>query len=190
MSARSLPIVRVPEFEPFAIVSFWREAGPSMWFAKDPAFDRAFRDRFLTMHESAARGELAHWRATPTSALALVLLLDQFPRNAFRGTPRMYATDAMARAVANGAIAVGHDWLVEAQLQLFFYLPFAHSEDIADQERSVALAHRLTADVLAHAEHHRDIVRRFGRFPHRNEILGRATTPSEQRFLDEGGFRG
>ena len=173
-----------------AIVTFWREAGPGLWFAKDDTFDRRFRDRFLASHEAAARGELAGWAATAGGALGLVLLLDQFPRNAFRGTPRMYATDALARDVAAAAVDAGHDRAVEARLPLFFYLPFGHSEDLADQERSVALARRLGQPDLSHAERHRDIVRRFGRFPHRNPILGRAMRPEEQRFLDDGGYRG
>ena len=172
------------------VVDFWREAGPGLWFAKDDAFDRRFRERFLSAHEAAARGELAGWLATPDGALALVLLLDQFPRNAFRGTPRMYATDALAREVTAAAIDAGHDRAVEALMQLFFYLPFGHSEDLADQERSVALDRRLGQPDLSHAERHRDIVRRFGRFPHRNPILGRPMRPEEQRFLDDGGYAG
>jgi uncharacterized protein (DUF924 family) len=172
------------------VVDFWREAGPPLWFAKDAAFDRRFRERFLSLHEAAARHRLAEWLAAPTAALALLLLLDQFPRNAFRGTPRMYATDAMARGAAAAAIDAGHAQAVETALRLFFYLPFAHSEDPADQERSVALNRPLGQPNLSHAEGHRDIVRRFGRFPHRNPILGRTMTPEEQRFLDEGGFAG
>jgi uncharacterized protein (DUF924 family) len=179
-----------PSAEAMAVVDFWREAGPSRWFAKDPAFDRTFRDRFLSLHEAATRGELVDWLVTPEGALALVLLLDQFPRNAFRDTSRMYASDAQARTMADAAIAVGHDRKMDAGLQVFFYLPFGHSEDIADQERSVTLARRLGEPTLSHAEHHRDIIRRFGRFPHRNPILGRPMRPEEQRFLDEGGFAG
>lgn len=172
------------------VMTFWRDAGPQLWFAKDPAFDRAFRDRFLKSHEAAAKGELAGWSSTAEGALALVLLMDQLPRNAFRGTPRMYATDGMARSIADAAIAAGLDRAVPAELQLFFYLPFAHSESIADQDRSVALNRRLGQPNLSHAERHRDIVRRFGRFPHRNPILGRSMRPEEQRFLDEGGYAG
>ena len=180
----------VPPAEAAAVVDFWREAGIGRWFAKDAAFDRLFRERFLSWHEAAARGELAHWPASAPGALALVLLLDQFPRNSFRGTPRMYATDAMARGVTAAAIAAGHDRAVETALRLCFYLPFAHSENLDDQERCVALVRRLGQPHLSHAEGHRDIVRRFGRFPHRNPILGRPTTPAEQRFLDDGGFAG
>jgi uncharacterized protein (DUF924 family) len=180
----------IPADEAGAVVDFWREAGPRLWFAKDDAFDRRFRDRFLPLYEAAARGELSQWPATAGGALALVLLLDQFPRNAFRGTPRMYATDMMAREIAHAAIAAGHDHAVEQPLSLFFYLPFGHSENLADQERSVALARRLGQPNLSHAERHRDIIRRFGRFPHRNPILGRAMTEDEQRYLDEGGYAG
>ena len=171
-------------------MEFWREAGPTRWFAKDAAFDRRFRERFLSLHEAAARSAFTGWLAAPENALALLLLLDQFPRNAFRGTPRMYATDALARQCADAAIGAGHDRMVETELQLFFYLPFGHSENMVDQERSVALVTRLGQPNLSHAERHRGIVRRFGRFPHRNPILGRAMTPDEQRFLDDGGYAG
>ena len=176
--------------EAAAVVSFWHEAGPGRWFTKDAAFDRQFRERFLPVHEAAMRGECAGWLATPNGALALLLLLDQFPRNAFRGSPRMYASDAMAREMAAAAIGAGHDRAVETQMRLFIYLPFGHSENPADQERSVALARELGEPELSHAQRHRDIIRRFGRFPHRNPILGRSMTPDEQRFLDEGGYAG
>jgi uncharacterized protein (DUF924 family) len=173
-----------------AVVRFWVDAGPKRWFAKDPSFDRAFRERFLRLHEAAARRELSHWLKTAEGALGLCLLLDQFPRNAFRGTPRMYATDELAREVARLAIEAGHDRAVSADLALFVYLPFAHSESLADQERSVELMKRIGKANLGHAEGHREIVRRFGRFPHRNPILGRVMTTEERRFLDSGGFSG
>lgn len=173
-----------------AVVDFWRAAGPRLWFAKDTEFDRRFRERFLWLYLAATRGELADWPKTPEGALALVILLDQFPRNSFRNTPRMYATDAMARKIADAALQAGHDQAVEAGLRLFFYLPFGHSESLADQERSVALNEALGEPNLSHAKRHRDIIRRFGRFPHRNPILGRAMTPDEQRYLDEGGYAG
>jgi uncharacterized protein (DUF924 family) len=179
-----------PDPEARRVVAFWREAGPALWFAKDDQFDARFRERFLRDHEAAARGELTQWQATPEGALALVILLDQFPRNAFRGTSRMYDTDAMARKVANTAFAAGYDQKLPRELRKFLVLPFAHSEVLADQERSVALARRIGPDDLAHAEHHRDIVRRFGRFPHRNAILGRESTPEEKHYLDNGGYSG
>ena len=179
----------MPE-DPSSIVQFWRDAGPKMWFAKDADFDRRFREGFHAQHEAAARQELMDWLATAEGALALVLLLDQYPRNAFRDTPRMYATDELARNVADQAIAAGHDRAVPDDLAVFFYLPFGHSETLADQERCVALAARLGDPHPARAQHHCDIVRRFGRFPHRNAILGRTTTAEEQRYLDEGGYKG
>jgi uncharacterized protein (DUF924 family) len=172
-----------------SVVDFWRKAGPSLWFAKDPDFDRLFRERFLELHEAAGRTELRSWQAGAEGSLALVLLLDQFPRNAFRGTPRMYATDARGRAVAAAAIAAGHHRATDPALKLFYVIPFGHSEDLADQERALELS-RALALPIGRAEHHRDIVRRFGRFPHRNHILGRTTTPDEQRYLDEGGYTG
>jgi uncharacterized protein (DUF924 family) len=173
-----------------AVVDFWREAGPGMWFAKDRAFDRHFRERFAADYEAAARGELEHWLVTPNGALGLLILLDQYPRNSFRGTPRMYATDSLARKVADEAIRRGHDRSVEPAMQLFVYLPFGHSEDLRDQERCVELNKRLGEPSLTHAKGHHDIIRRFGRFPHRNAILGRSPRPEETKFLAEGGFAG
>jgi uncharacterized protein (DUF924 family) len=173
-----------------AIVAFWRSAGPDMWFAKDADFDRRFRDRFLRSHEAAARGEFDWWIETAAGALGLLLLLDQFPRNAFRGTPRMYQTDPQARYFAAVAVDAAHDLETDEQLRLFFYLPFAHSESLADQERSVALTRHLGEFNRKRSERHREIIRRFGRFPHRNAILGRPMRPGEQRYLDEGGFAG
>jgi uncharacterized protein (DUF924 family) len=176
--------------DPSSVVQFWRDAGPKMWFAKDADFDHRFRERFLAQHEAAARRELMDWLATADGALGLVLLLDQYPRNAFRDTPRMYETDALARHVAERAIAAGHDRSVSEELALFFYLPFGHSETLSDQERCVALAARLGEPNHGRAQHHCDIVRRFGRFPHRNALLGRVTTAEEQRYLDDGGYKG
>jgi uncharacterized protein (DUF924 family) len=172
------------------VVAFWEGAGPALWFAKNAEFDRRFRERFLPLHEAAARGDYDGWNATPEGALALMILLDQFPRNAFRDTPRMYATDAAARALAAAAIAAGHDRFVAEELQKFFYLPFAHSEELADQDRAVELCGRLGGRDLSQAEHHRAIVRRFGRFPHRNAILGRSSTEEETEYLAHGGYAG
>ncbi|ANB16460.1 DUF924 family protein [Dokdonella koreensis] len=172
------------------VVGFWRDAGPERWFEKDAAFDAAFGARFGDAHFAAARREFDGWKATADGVLALLILLDQFPRNVFRGCAHMYATDPLARQVAGHGIAQGLDRAIDAELRLFCYLPFAHSEDLADQDRSVALMRTLGAEPLAHAEGHRDIVRRFGRFPHRNALLARTTTPEEQVFLDAGGFAG
>jgi uncharacterized protein (DUF924 family) len=179
-----------PPAEDSAVVEFWRVAGPRRWFDKDADFDRRFRERFLSLHEAATLGELADWPATSTGALALVLLLDQFPRNAFRGAPRMYASDAIARDVASAAIDAGHDLAVTTDLRRFFYLPFGHSESLTDQDRAVELNRGLGQSDLSDAERHRNIIRRFGRFPHRNPILVRTMTREEQWFLDEGGYAG
>jgi len=173
-----------------AVVDFWRQAGRENWFTKNTAFDDEYRSRFNVLHEEAAAGRLAHWMATPEGALGLLLLLDQFPRNCFRGTPRMYATDDLARLMARQALEGGLDLAAEEGLRVFFYLPFSHSENIEDQTVAVEKNRPLVGDYLKHAVGHRDIVERFGRFPHRNEILGRQTTADEQRFLDEDGFKG
>jgi len=180
---------------PNELVDFWRDAGPERWFRKDEAFDRHFRDRFLPVHERARRGELDDWMSEPFSALALVLLLDQFPRNSFRETPRMFATDELGRHHAGRAIEAGYDRSVDEQLQFFFYLPFGHSETLLDQEKNVALCQRFSGsefgkEVVRHAREHRDIVRRFGRFPHRNRILDRPSSAAELAFLEQGGFQG
>jgi len=176
--------------DPEEVVRFWQEAGPRRWFRRDDAFDALFRERFLATHQDAASGRLAHWSASPHGSLALVLLLDQFPRNCFRGTPRMYATDAQARAAADAAITAGQDLAVDPDLRRFFYLPFMHSEHLADLDRCVALSEPLGGEELRYARHHRDIVARFGRFPHRNAVLGRPSSAEEEHFLAEGGFSG
>jgi len=176
---------------PENVVSFWREAGPEKWFAKNGAFDLSCRDRFLAAWEKAGRGEFAAWEATPEGALALVLLLDQMPRNMFRGDPRSWATDPQALAAAGRALAKGFDTKTERELRFFFYLPFEHAENLRAQERSVALFELYgEPDQLEWARHHRDIVVRFGRFPHRNAVLGRESTPEELAFLEEDDFRG
>jgi uncharacterized protein (DUF924 family) len=178
------------DFRPGDVIAFWRDAGPSRWFKKDDAFDREFRDRFLAAHEGASRGDLDAWQRNADGALALCILLDQFPRNAFRGTPCMFASDAKARDVAHAAVEAGFDTQIDEALRQFFYLPFMHSERIEDQELCVQLTARIGEDSARYARMHRDIIARFGRFPHRNAVLGRATQPEEQRFLDEGGFSG
>ena len=175
---------------PTDVLRFWREAGPQRWFGRDDAFDAQFREGFLVAHEAAAAGALPHWSTSADGALALVLLLDQFPRNAFRGTPRMYATDAEARAAADAAIRAGFDDDVDTQVRQFFYLPFMHSERIEDLDRCVALNQAAGGESLRYALHHREIVRRFGRFPHRNAVLGRSSSADEERFLTDGGFGG
>lgn len=173
------------------VVAFWRDAGPKRWFEKDFAFDEEIRRRFYDLHEAAADGKLSAWERSAEGALALLLLLDQFPRNMFRNDARAFATDPMARAVAAGALVHGFDAKVAPELRSFFYLPFEHSEDLADQERGIAFYKAAgDAENLKWAELHADIIRRFGRFPHRNAVLGRNTTPEERAFLDGGGFAG
>ena len=173
------------------VVSFWQKAGPDRWFKKDPAFDDEIRERFFTTYEAAAAGQLSGWEQSAEGALALLILLDQFPRNMFRDDARAFATDPLARAITAGAIVRGFDSQVPKEMQNFFYLPFEHSEDLADQERGIAFNKAAgNAENLKWAEIHADIIRRFGRFPHRNAVLGRSTTPEEQAFLDSGGFAG
>jgi uncharacterized protein (DUF924 family) len=173
------------------VLAFWRAAGSKKWFAKDEAFDAAIKARYLPTYEAAARGALTDWEATPENALALLIVLDQFPRNMFRSDARAYATDVLARNITERVLARGFDQRVAVAERLFFYLPFEHSETLADQERACALVRALgDADLLRWADLHADIIRRFGRFPHRNAVLGRTSTPAEQAFLDEGGFAG
>ena len=173
-----------------AVIAFWKQAGPKRWFAKDEAFDTAFRDSFHATHMQAARRELEDWLTTADGALALLILLDQYPRNAFRGTAHMFATDPLARLYARKMVDAGLDQQVEPQLRAFCYLPFEHSEDPQDQQRSLALNQQLDASTYHWAKEHADIIERFGRFPHRNEVLGRASTDEELAFLKAGGFAG
>jgi uncharacterized protein (DUF924 family) len=176
---------------PADILAFWREAGSDRWYKKDGAFDDEVRRRYLGLWQEAAAGQLSSWEASDDGALALTIVLDQFPRNMFRGDVRTYATDAAALAVAARAIARGADARIDPVLLEFLYMPFMHSEHLADQLRCVELFRKSGgANNLKYAEDHADIVRRFGRFPHRNPILGRATTEEEQAFLDGGGFKG
>ena len=176
---------------PAEVIDFWRQAGPAKWYAKDDAFDREIADRFGRLHARAAAGGLQHWAASPDGALALLILLDQFSRNMFRGSPEAFAQDERALGVARAAVEAGLDQQVEPEFRQFFYTPFMHSEAIGDQERCVALCHSLADPAnLPFARDHERIIRRFGRFPHRNAALGRHTTPAERAFLDGGGFSG
>ncbi len=170
------------------IVAFWRNAGPAKWFAKDDAFDTELRVRFLDEHFAAARREHEALLDDANGALALILLLDQVPRNVFRNSAHAFATDPLAREYAERAIAAGFDRDIDPALRIFFYLPFEHSEAIADQDRTVALCEALgDENYLKYAEAHRDVIRRFGRFPHRNRALARTSTLQEQAWLDAGG---
>ena len=173
---------------PGEVVAFWRDAGPSLWFKGGAAFDARCRDVLGEAHMAAARRELEHWPQDAEGALALVLLLDQIPRNIFRDSAHAFATDGLARLHADAAIAAGLDLQVDPSLRLFFYMPFEHSEVLADQERSVALFEALgDPDFLGYARRHLEPIARFGRFPHRNPMLGRHTTADEQAYLDAGG---
>ena len=173
------------------VVDYWRAAGDrGDWFAHRPDFDREFREPFYDLYERAAARDCDDWIVEVEGALALIILLDQYPRNAFRGTARMYATDALARSYARQAIDNGYFERIESRLRLFWCLPFAHSEELADQDLSVSLNSRLGEPWLGHANEHRNIVRRFGRFPHRNAILDRSSTAAELGFLADGGFAG
>ncbi|WP_244425439.1 DUF924 family protein, partial [Bradyrhizobium sp. STM 3843] len=167
--------------KPDDVVSFWQQAGMERWFTKDADFDARFRETFLHAYELARSGRLDCWSATPNGALALLILLDQFPRNSFRGTSRMYESDSLALMLAKRAIEAGHDRQLIPALRSFLYMPLCHSEGLADQERAVALFRPLGERPARAAERHCDIIRRFGRFPHRNRILGRAMTAEEQR---------
>lgn len=173
------------------VLGFWRDAGPGLWFKGGGAFDQRCREHLLEAHMAASRGELAAWGDSADSALALVLLLDQIPRNVFRGSAHAYATDPMAYAVSERAVGHGFDHQVEAAMRKFFYLPFVHCETMLAQDRAVELHHTLDErDAAKWPIHHRDIIKQFGRFPHRNRLLGRVTTPTEQAWLDDGGFSG
>lgn len=177
------------------VLGFWfgegaeRSKSHKRWFEKNAAFDAEIRSRFLPLYEELARRN--DWLSPSSYCLARIVVLDQFPRNMFRGDKLAFATDPLARAIAAGAIVRGFDSQVSPDLRSFFYLPFEHSEDLADQERGIAF-YKAAGDTenLKWAEIHADIIRRFGRFPHRNALLGRTTTPEEQAFLDGGGFAG
>ena len=176
---------------PASVLAFWRAAGPEKWFKKGTGFDEDIRARFLETYATAAAGKLSGWEQTAEGALALTIVLDQFPRNMFRGDARTYTADLQAHAVAERALEHGFDQKVPLSDRQFFYLPFEHSEAIADQERCCALfAATGDAELLKWAQSHADIIRQFGRFPHRNAMLGRTTTAEEQAFLDGGGFKG
>ncbi|KRG67560.1 DUF924 family protein [Pseudoxanthomonas dokdonensis] len=177
--------------DPGEVVRFWQQAGAEKWFSRDDAFDNRFRQRFSDDHHAAARGEYESWLQSAEGALALLLLLDQFPRNCFRGSAHSYATDGLARHYAERALEAGHDQAFEPALRAFFYLPFEHSESMQDQQRSLALFTALNEGTYQrYAQLHLDIIERFGRFPHRNPALGRVSTQQELDYLAEGGFKG
>ncbi|WP_417771590.1 DUF924 family protein [Stappia sp.] len=174
---------------PFDVLDFWWTAGPQKWFARSDAFDAEIRERFEAASVAAGRGDLDDWATTPHGALALIILLDQFPRNLYRNDARAFASDQRALKTAERALEQGFDKAFPTQARTFFYLPFEHAEDIAAQERSVDLFRRLAnQETYFYALLHLDVIRRFGRFPHRNPVLGRETSPAEAAYLADGGF--
>jgi len=190
--------------DPETVLSFWFGAldahgradaqHQARWWSKDPGFDTEVRSRFEPLHHAAVGGELQTWLDAPRSRLAYIVVLDQFSRNMFRESARMFAADGLALAATREGVAREHDRPLALHERVMFYMPFMHSEQLADQERCIALFSVLSAEssdtgralMLSHigfAERHRDIVRKFGRFPHRNALLGRTSTPEEAEFL-------
>ncbi|MGT2440977.1 DUF924 family protein (plasmid) [Bradyrhizobium betae] len=191
-SLESETVRHLPDVDPriTAVNAFWRRAGIDRWLTKEPYFDADFHVRFEALHFTAAARQLDDWADTTDGALALMVLLDQFPRNSYR-TAHMFATDPLARHFARMSIDRGHDAGVKQDLRVFFYLPLVHSEELRDQVRALRLCEAaLGTGAILYARIHHDIIARFGRFPHRNPVLGRDTTPEEQAFLDSGGFAG
>jgi uncharacterized protein (DUF924 family) len=177
------------KIDPFEILDFWWKAGPEKWFASNADFDEEIRARFEPAVTAAGLGALDDWSGTPHGALALLLLLDQFPRNLYRGDAKAFSGDARAVEVAERALDAGFDRAFPKMARTFFYLPFEHAEDMDAQERSVDLFRRLGDDTTyLYALVHLDVIRRFGRFPHRNAALGRETTEAESAYLADGGF--
>ncbi|MGD9538507.1 MAG: DUF924 family protein [Alphaproteobacteria bacterium] len=177
--------------DPEALLGYWfNPATEKRWFAPpDAAFDAEIADRFAELYADARAGGLDYWRETPRGTLALVVALDQFPRHMFRGTARAFEADEEARAVADHAVALQQDRPLAPVERRFLYLPFMHSENLDDQHRACALFAALDdPEGLKAAEEHRAVIERFGRFPHRNAALGRASTPEEQAFLDQGAW--
>ncbi len=188
----------MPEFA--GVLAFWfgepespeRGRPRKSWFEKSEAFDAEIRTRFLPTWERAVRGDFVRWEATPLAALALVIVLDQFPRNMFRATGRAFSSDPLALAVSRNMVERGDDRILLPSERLFAYLPFEHAEDLAAQHRSLELfgalaAHPLAQDNMGYARRHYEIIERFGRFPHRNAVLGRESTSEEIEFLKQPG---
>ncbi len=177
--------------KPAEILEFWTSIGPKGWWIKDAKIDKQIADKFGKAHADAREGKFTSWEEEPNSALALVIILDQFSRNIFRDDAKGFAQDQIALEIASRAIERNFDQSVDPALKSFFYMPFMHSEKIADQELCVQFMHAdEDSDSVKHAIIHREIIARFGRFPHRNKVLGRHTTPAEAKFLDSGGFSG
>lgn len=177
------------------IVGFWlEEVGPAKWYVQEDTLDAEIRERFLPVWEAAFNGEMYEWCQDAETILAFLILTDQFPRNMFRGDPRSYATDVLARTAAKMAVHRRWDMGVPQPERQFFYMPLMHSENLGDQDACIRLmSERMPENRemhVLHAKVHREIVRRYGRFPYRNAALGRMTLPAEQAFLDGDGYRG
>lgn len=174
------------EIQPNEVISFWLKAGKDEWIAEEEQFDKLVRDNFLELWQTALSGRLNYWRDSDEGLLALIIIFDQFPRNMFRDDPRAFCSDYDARKIANLALEKQADQRVESHLRSVFYLPFKHSEKLADQEKSVELFSELNdPEMLRDAKRQRDIILHFGRFPQRNKIVGRMTKQDEQLFLDD-----
>lgn len=177
--------------QPDAILTFWLdEVGPDRWYETDAALDDMIRTRYAALWRAAASGGFKGWGKTARGALAYLIVVDQFPRNMFRGSAEAFASDALARDMARAALDAGLDLQIAGEARQFFYMPFEHSEAAGDQELAVALisARLRDDDHVLHARAHREVIRRFGRFPFRNAALGRASTPEERAFLDAGAY--
>ena len=172
---------------PNDVIEFWFAPGvEEKWFRPPPDFDAEIVRRFGALYEQAAAGRLADWEVTPDGALALLILLDQFSRNMFRESPKAFAADPLACAIAERAIAAGHDLAVPVERRIFFYMPLEHAEDLARQDRCCALVRERCdlGEYVGFADRHRTVIARFGRFPHRNAVLGRDSTPEEIEYLE------
>ncbi|MEJ8476400.1 DUF924 family protein [Roseibium algae] len=174
---------------PIDVLDFWWKAGGAKWFSRSDDFDADIRSRFLKAIEAAKAGDLGGWSDTPHGCLALIILLDQFTRNVFRNDPRAFEADGKALALAKIALERGYDRAFPKEVRVFFYLPFEHAENMDEQQTSVDITRKLgDQNFYLYALTHMDVIRRFGRFPHRNAVLGRTSTPEEAAFLADGGF--
>ena len=176
---------------PQDVLKFWRDAGPEKWFKKDDTFDAAIADNFIPLYGRACRGELDDWAKEPDAATALILIFDQFSRNLYRNDARAFAQDGRCLRIVHDMMASGADRKVPEDIAPFVYMPLMHSEDLDDQQKCIDEMERLEKpDNVKFAQIHYDIIEKFGRFPHRNTVLGRVTTPEEAKFLTDGGFSG
>ncbi len=173
------------------VLEFWFSAGPKMWFARDDAFDKTIRDRFSALHGKAASGGIDEWSISAEGTLALIIVLDQFSRNLFRNSPLAFANDKKALGLSLNTIAKRQDIEFPTNVRLWIYLPFQHSEDLGIQERSIELFETIDDPKnLRYARIHHDTIEKFGRFPHRNKVLGRTSSTEELKYLADGGFSG